>query len=355
MSYGSLSEMTACGENHSNYCSCLRIGGVSIEISGSVEAFVHFVPLLEPFRCEEPSPDMSLRVDWVNSVIPSVGRRELFDSGSIWQLCEADRGFQFDFRSPASGDIPYKRLVVDPGFNQATLQMNQSFFLRKGIPPFALEYPLDELLIMHRLTQEKAIELHGTGIVRANGDANLFVGHSGAGKSTTTRLWTAMEDVEVLSDDRIIVRRDEGDVETPCGAAGDASKHGVLRLRDCSAARSNLFAQDDKGKGTADYGKYKMRMYGTPWHGEAMFASPSSAPLTRVFVLEHGHGNIITPLNASQAVAELFARSFVPFHRHEYVDSALVFLEELANAVPVYRYAFEPDQRAVEKIRNFHD
>ncbi|HTS06556.1 MAG TPA: hypothetical protein VMP68_13305, partial [Candidatus Eisenbacteria bacterium] len=98
-----------------------------------------------------------------------------------------------------------------------------------------------------------------------------------------------------------------------------------------------------------------MRMYGTPWHGEAMFASPNSAPLSRIFVLEHGHGNVITPLPPSQAVAELFARSFVPFHRHEYVDSALVFLEELANSVPVYRYSFEPDQRAVDKIRQFRD
>ena len=96
-------------------------------------------------------------------------------------------------------------------------------------------------------------------------------------------------------------------------------------------------------------------MYGTPWHGEAMFASPNSAPLTRIFVLEHGHGNVITRLSPSQAVAELFARSFVPFHRHEYVDSALVFLEELVGSVPVYRYSFEPDQRAVNKIRHFND
>jgi hypothetical protein len=54
-------------------------------------------------------------------------------------------------------------------------------------------------------------------------------------------------------------------------------------------------------------------------------------------------------------VAELFARSFVPFHRHEYVDSALTFLERVADSVPCYRYAFEPDQRAVERILNFHD
>jgi hypothetical protein len=177
-----------------------------------------------------------------------------------------------------------------------------------------LEYPLDELLSMHRLTQEKAIELHGCGIVRADGTGNLFVGHSGAGKSTTTRLWTTREDVHVLSDDRIIVRRDEG------GAAGSG-----------------------------------MRMYGTPWHGEAMYASPGTASLTRIFILEHGRGNVLTRLSASQAVGELFARSFVPFHRHEYVDSALEFLQELVGAVPVYHYAFEPTEAAVERILEFCD
>jgi hypothetical protein len=98
-----------------------------------------------------------------------------------------------------------------------------------------------------------------------------------------------------------------------------------------------------------------MRMYGTPWHGEAAFASPNSAPLTRIMVLEHGHGNVLTRLSPSQAVAELFARSFVPMHRHEYVESALEFLQDVAETVPCYRYSFEPDVRAVEKILNLHD
>jgi len=98
-----------------------------------------------------------------------------------------------------------------------------------------------------------------------------------------------------------------------------------------------------------------MRMYGTPWHGEAMYASPGSALLARIFILEHGRGNVLTSLSPSQAVAELFARSFVPFHRHEYVASALEFLQEVVDTVPVYRYAFEPDQRAVDTILNFHE
>ena len=96
-------------------------------------------------------------------------------------------------------------------------------------------------------------------------------------------------------------------------------------------------------------------MYGTPWHGEAMYASPGNATVERIFVLEHGQGNVLTRLAPGQAVVELFARSFVPLHRHEYVESALEFLEQVMCTIPCYRYAFEPHQSAVERILEFRD
>jgi hypothetical protein len=333
--------------------SYLRIGGVSLEFTGNSSTFV-VPPTLVMFNVGQTIPNVSVSVEWVRGLHPTQAKG-LFDSGSTWKLFELGSHLQFDFYVGMSKGRPYKRLVTDKRFTVAQLQMSEEANESLGFSAVALDYPLDELLIMHRLTQEKAIELHGTGIVRANGDANLFVGHSGAGKSTTTRLWTDVEDVEVLSDDRIIVRRDEASAKNPGNASRSACELGVLRLRDCSASPTKLSAQDDNAAGERSDQKHKMRMYGTPWHGEAMFASPNSAPLTRIFVLEHGHGNIITPLTPSQAVAELFARSFVPFHGHEYVDSALVFLEELANSVPVYRYSFEPNQQAVDKVRQFRD
>jgi hypothetical protein len=305
------------------YGSNFSIGGVSVGIEGDRSADVALVSPLALFRSEAGLSHINIRVAWAEDLLP-VSRRQLFDSGATWRLYEDDGGFQFDFSAPFYGEQPYRRLFVDSQFRRATLQLNGGCRARSSYPGVALSYPLDELLIMHRLTQEKAIELHSCGIVRPDGTGNLFVGHSGAGKSTTTRLWTEREDVEILSDDRIIVRRDEdkSEVVTPC-------------------------AQGDKKKG--------MRMYGTPWHGEAMYASPGSAPLTRIFILEHGHGNVLTRLSPSHAVAELFARSFVPFHRHEYVDAALDFLQELVGSVPCYHYSFEPDQRAVDTILNFHD
>lgn len=287
--------------------SSFRIGGVTVAISSEYEEDVILDSFLNPFSCETADHDIDIRVEWRSSLDPGPGRK-LFDSGSIWRLYEEEPGFQFDFHAPAFKGQTYKRLLVDTDFRQATLQMNLACFAGSQKWPPPLEYPLDELLIMHRLTQEKAIELHSCGMI-ADGVGNLFVGHSGAGKSTTSRLWASRPNVQILSDDRIILRARGGQI--------------------C--------------------------MYGTPWHGEAAFALPESSPLTRILVIEHGHGNILPRLSPSQAVAELFARSFVPFHRHEYLESALEFLQAVAETVPVYRYAFEPDQRAVDTILNFHD
>jgi hypothetical protein len=303
-------------ESGTGYRSAFCVGGVTV----GIDFYLWPSPLplpLDPFEVSPNSSDIMVNIEWVEN-LPKVYGHRLFDSGSTWRLHQSGSKYIFDF-SREAGDkrLLYKRLLIDRRFSSGVLQMSRKAFSTHTGVADPLEYPLDELLIMHRLTQERAIELHGTGIVRANGVANLFVGHSGAGKSTTTRLWTSREEVEVLSDDRIIVRYDDGR-DGPAGPTG-------------------------------------MRMYGTPWHGEAMFASPNSAPLTRIFVLEHGQGNVITRLTRSQAVGELFARAFVPFHRHEYIENALSFLEHLASSVPCYRYSFEPDERAVEKIQQFHD
>jgi hypothetical protein len=311
-------------DREAEYASGFSVGGVSVRIASDDRAAVCLVPSLLPFQDTNEVADINIRVEPI-AELRRARASKVFDSGSVWRLFDDECGFRFDFTSPMLGDSPYKRLFVNSEFSRATLQTSKEVFQDfPGVAP--LDYPLDELLIMHRLTQERAIELHGCGIAHPDGRGNLFVGHSGAGKSTMTRLWTAQEDVEVLSDDRIIVRRDE---------------------RQQVPHRRFAPVRNDK--------RYEMRMYGTPWHGEGMYASPNNAPLGRIFILEHGRGNVLTPLSPSQAVAELFARSFVPFHRHEYVDSALTFLQKVAATVPVYRYAFEPDQRAVDTILNLRD
>lgn len=314
-------------ERRHSHRSQFSIGGVTIGVTGTRPEDVGLAPTLRPFQTDLDRRDIDIRVQWCAELYSSKAK-QLFDSGTTWRCYQDDVGLHFDFSTPPLGHRPYKTLHVDRRFERATLRMNESAFA--GFPVVApLEYPLDELLIMHRLTQEDAIELHACGIVRRDGLGNLFVGHSGAGKSTTTRLWTQRERVEVLSDDRIILR--------------------LGRDRLPTQARSS------KQCTRSDNGRPALRMYGTPWHGEAMYASPGSAPLAAIFILEHGQGNKLTELTPSHAVAELFARSFVPFHRHEYVDAALDVLQKVVAAVPCYRFAFEPNQSAVETVRKLRD
>jgi hypothetical protein len=283
------------------------VGHVSVRIASESSRDVVLDSSLAPFRCDNGFADIEVQVEWARSLCPSFGEK-LFDSGAIWRLYKHDVGFRFDFTAPIFQGRPYKRLFVDPSFRRALLQMNASCFAGNGLSCSPLEYPLDELLITHRLAFEDAIELHSCGIV-LDGVANLFVGHSGAGKSTTSRLWASRPGVEILSDDRIILR-----------------KHGE-----------------------------EVFLYGTPWHGESAFALPARSPLTRILIIEHGDGNVLTRLSSADAVSELFARSFVPFHRHEYVDAALEFLQKVAAAVPCYRYAFEPNESAVQAILKLRD
>jgi hypothetical protein len=150
--------------------------------------------------------------------------------------------------------------------------------------------------------------VHGCGLVDSQTGGHLFLGHSGAGKSTTTRLWNSLRQVRVLSDDRIILRQQANEIW----------------------------------------------MHGTPWHGEAGFALPGKSKISRIFFLEHGPENEILQLPRSRAVAELFARCFVPFHGHAPLQETLAYLDKVASTVPCYQFRFRPERSAVEKILDFH-
>jgi hypothetical protein len=176
-------------------------------------------------------------------------------------------------------------------------------------PIYPLEYPLDELLINNFLLSGRGIEVHTSGVVDAQGNGHLFVGHSGAGKSTMAKLWHDEPDAKVLSDDRIILRN-----------SGE-----------------------------------RIWMYGTPWHGDAGFASPECAPLTRIYFLKKGQKNTMRMKRKAEAVECLFTCSFSSFYRTEAVDFSLGFLGEVAKAVPCCELSFVPDKRVIEFIQKLEN
>jgi hypothetical protein len=287
--------------------SCVRIGGVSLALAGVSSDDVRLSGELEIFRGDEENPDIKVNVEWVENLLPWQGCAT-FDSGALWALFRDGPEFIFDFTSPAFGPCPYKRLRTDRDFCSGQLIPNRQA-LGNHWPVFPLEYPADELLITNYLSSGLGVEVHGCGLVDSETGGHLFLGHSGAGKSTTTVLWKSLLNPEILSDDRIILRLHDGE----------------------------------------------LWMYGTPWHGEAAFAMPGKARINRIFILEHGGQNEITPLTRSRAVGELFARSFPPFHSAQALDRTVAFLERVCDAVPCYEFQFVPDSSGVEAALGFHD
>ena len=118
------------------------------------------------------------------------------------------------------------------------------------------------------------------------------------------RLWEPQKGIQILSDDRIILRQ----------------------------------------------ANQKLWMYGTPWHGEAGFSSRARAPLTRIYFLRHAQKNELLPQRPAQAVGQLFTCSFPPFYNPEALDFTLGFFEEVVKAVPCFELQFLPDESVIELI-----
>ncbi len=279
-----------------------QIGGITFGLHAEGDLLLTPERELSAFAIEPGSCDVNLQVSWADSLrVPS--STLLFHSGGLWSLFAEPSGYRFSFLSTLLGMTPYKEAWLDSEFRSGRVLLSRRFFDTER-PVYPLEYPLDELLMIHRLSRGEGVEVHAVGISDENGRGHLFLGHSGAGKSTTARLWLDRPGVRILSDDRIILRARDGQIW----------------------------------------------MYGTPWHGDAGIASPDSAPLTGIYLLEHGNSNEQFPLPPGRAAAELFTRSFVTHHSGEGIRFTLEFLDRVAQEVPCSIFKFVPDESAVEAI-----
>jgi len=279
-----------------------RIGGITFGLHAEGDLLLSPERELSAFAVEPGSADVNLQVSWADS-LKAPSSTPLFHSGGLWSLFAEASGYRFSFLSPLLGMTPYKEAWLDSEFRSGRVLLSRRFF-DTDRPVYPLEYPLDELLMIHRLSQGEGVEVHAVGISDENGRGHLFLGHSGAGKSTTARLWLDRPGVRILSDDRIILRARDGQIW----------------------------------------------MYGTPWHGDAGIASPDSALLTGIYLLEHGNSNEQFLLPLGRAAAELFTRSFVTHHSGEGIRFTLEFLDRVARAVPCSIFKFVPDESAVEAI-----
>ncbi len=145
-----------------------------------------------------------------------------------------------------------------------------------------------------------ALLLHSSGLIR-EGKSVLFLGASGAGKSTILKL--SEEGGTALSDELVGVRKRNGDYcafDTPFGR---------------ESVQRNTFA-----------------------------------PLKALLFLNHGKENYVVPLGQRQSLLKLMANVYYPARQGDGLERVLSLSESLVRGVPAYELHFRPDPSVLEVI-----
>lgn len=282
---------------------CLTIADIAIFFNIDVSKWARSSSAYSKFiRCAPSRCDISLLVHYGKFPKYKLGR-PVFTDRRIDAYFYHLKG-KYIFKTAG------RLMVVDAGFSYGDI------YVKKNPPVifryYPLQHPLDKLLILNLLSRKQGVMLHACGIKFIN-KGLLFVGTSGAGKSTIARLWHKnSEDKEnsgsiiVLNDDRVIIRK--------------------------------------KGK--------RFWLFGTPWHGELNQCSPQRAPIEKIFFLRHAQSNYLKIIPPAQAAARLLNHSLAVFWNKQNMESALVLYSELLKNMPCYELGFVPDKTVLDFIKN---
>jgi hypothetical protein len=234
--------------------------------------------------------------------------RRIFDSEQAWTMFFDGKNYFLKLKPPTLHE-PVWIARFGSGFNKATIYYSESFCSKESGKVSVLNpvsYPLDQLLLMYILSRREGIIIHAAGI-HINGRGFIFPGKSGAGKSTLSRLFACRNGVEVLSDDRIVVRK-----------------------------INNTF-----------------KAYGTPWPGEEGIAINKTASLVGMFFILHAGYNRIEEIKPQKALENILPVVSIPWYDKETMIKILDFCDDLISNIPAYELHFRPDNEIADVFEKF--
>ena len=223
-----------------------------------------------------------------------------------WAIYRKGAAWVYVCFSPAAGKKQVHQVAVfDKDYSHARIyHKSAEAFLRGNLNALTL-FPTDLILLSQVLARKQGGYLHAGGLI-LEGKGLLFVGHSGAGKSTVVKLMK--HKAEILCDDRIALRR------WPEG----------------------------------------FRIHGTWSHGEVPDVSPGSAPLKAVFFLDKTPENRMVPLTDKQLIFNrLLACLIKPLATKEWWGKMITLVEEVVAEVPAYSLCFNKQNGVVDLLNRF--
>ena len=276
----------------------LRFGLLTIGFRGADESVRFSIEEThQPFVVgADAQPDLELACR-IAPIVPPAEPIAL-SRGGAWDLRRTmDGGEDVVFRGGPDFGTDIWHLHLEPAFQRGSL-------IEAPVLPArtvrADGYPLLEYLVVRLLGRRDGLLLHASTAI-VDDRAYVFVGHSGAGKSTMAAIAEA-SGARIPTDDRTILT---------------AGSEGIMA-------------------------------WGTPWHGSLVRKTPEGAAVRGLFLLQQAAENRTEPLPPTVAAKELFVRLIQPRIDPMEVQGALRLLERIVDRVPVSVLHFRPTKSAFE-------
>lgn len=167
-------------------------------------------------------------------------------------------------------------------------------------PQTPMFFPFGNLVLFQIITKKNSLALHASSIIY-EGEAYVFFGHSGKGKTTLSKLWE--KHAKIIHDDIVIITKEASD----------------FYVHNAPVSRQ--------------FKKY-------------------SAPLKKIFMIEHGRSNKLTKLSLIEATMHLSACSIQHNYSMESVQSRIQFVHELSSAITTCKLDFVPNESIIDFLKH---
>jgi len=221
-----------------------------------------------------------------------------------WLICKTDDRYLFSIISKGDG----KTAILTEYYRHSDhiqITLNREIYSR-GVQDYLSShfiFPSDKMVFVYLLSGLNGVILHSAGLSFAEGTF-VLPGISGTGKSTISMILERYSQFRILSDDRIIVRKN-----------GES-----------------------------------FHAYGTPWCGEHGIVRNKSGPLKGIFFLHQAERSFIKEIRLSEALKQLIPVTSIPWYDRETADRVLDTCEMLITELPAFELHFRPDETVLREI-----
>jgi len=274
-----------------------RTGGITVEVNSDLPIGKEtFKPKFKMFEVDRPGKDNIILEH--HFYLPDLKNKDLGKEiyrRQPWAIYKKNGAWIY---TGINREYMNQIIVCNEDHSHSIVYNNErirDLFLKGGLGALTL-MPTDQVILARVLAERQGCYIHACG-VDYQGRGLLFVGHSGAGKSTIASLLDGR--ANILCDDRIILRR--------CG---------------------NRF-----------------KIYGTWSHGQFARISAQSVPLQAVLFLEKSPKNKLVRLKDRKEMTKLILGCIIkPMVTVDWWEKIISLVEKMSNVVPCYTIKFNKER-----------